>query len=401
MGEVCYICGKELELSNQCKFCNLTFCDEHRLPEQHNCTNLPDRDWDTYRDLKNVREGYGWPKNKKTQTKPKTIWGEPNTKSSAEKEKPVDDTMSANKEQIEPSKIPTPVSAVSTNNQILYLVIVILALGLFAEFVYFSNKIDVEKDIRIEEISKIMSQFEDLQDTIIDKLETISSLESEISMLRETISQLESEKVELQGIIDSLINPRAELFNNYIEVDGKNVLSQANTFSHFTNLNRRDTACLYKEYTGSSTNFEHKFGFRIFQIDANAERVLRVSLLSYTEIVNDYYSILQSNGNLLAICVGSDTPNKFYLVIGENYQGEGYGSLHSKQLNLNTYYNVVFKKQGLIITTTILDVNSNVIDIITYNMRHQFNINYIMCPQSMGYTYGDFICSGYITNLVL
>ena len=71
MGDICYICGKEVDIPYRCSYCNLTFCDEHRLPEQHNCTMLPDRDWDTYRNLKNGREGYGWP------FKPKTTYRQP------------------------------------------------------------------------------------------------------------------------------------------------------------------------------------------------------------------------------------------------------------------------------------------------------------------------------------
>jgi hypothetical protein len=55
---ICYVCGKETELPHRCQFCNLTYCDEHRLPEQHNCINVPDRDWDTFRELKTAREGY-------------------------------------------------------------------------------------------------------------------------------------------------------------------------------------------------------------------------------------------------------------------------------------------------------------------------------------------------------
>ncbi len=46
---ICYFCGKEVELPFRCPYCNLTFCDDHRLPEQHNCVGLPDRGWDTYR----------------------------------------------------------------------------------------------------------------------------------------------------------------------------------------------------------------------------------------------------------------------------------------------------------------------------------------------------------------
>jgi len=66
---ICYVCGKETELPYKCTYCGLTFCSEHRLPEQHNCIKLPERNWDIFRELKNQREGYGWiryTKNKRT-----------------------------------------------------------------------------------------------------------------------------------------------------------------------------------------------------------------------------------------------------------------------------------------------------------------------------------------------
>ena len=37
----CEYCGKEVLLPFRCKFCGGYFCEEHRLPENHNCPNLP------------------------------------------------------------------------------------------------------------------------------------------------------------------------------------------------------------------------------------------------------------------------------------------------------------------------------------------------------------------------
>ncbi|MEM3579909.1 MAG: AN1-type zinc finger domain-containing protein [Candidatus Bathyarchaeia archaeon] len=39
----CEQCGKEVDLPFECKFCRGHFCIEHRLPENHNCPNLPPR----------------------------------------------------------------------------------------------------------------------------------------------------------------------------------------------------------------------------------------------------------------------------------------------------------------------------------------------------------------------
>ena len=37
---ICYHCGKEIDEQQRCPLCNLTFCEEHMPPEQHNCIAL-------------------------------------------------------------------------------------------------------------------------------------------------------------------------------------------------------------------------------------------------------------------------------------------------------------------------------------------------------------------------
>jgi hypothetical protein len=41
----CSICGERVILPYRCSYCGLYFCDEHRLPENHNCSGLPKRKW--------------------------------------------------------------------------------------------------------------------------------------------------------------------------------------------------------------------------------------------------------------------------------------------------------------------------------------------------------------------
>ena len=56
---ICYYCGKDIEMAHRCSYCNLTFCDDHRIPEKHNCVKQPNRNWDTYRKLGGAREKAG------------------------------------------------------------------------------------------------------------------------------------------------------------------------------------------------------------------------------------------------------------------------------------------------------------------------------------------------------
>lgn len=51
IGGTCYHCGKDVDLPFKCTYCGLFFCDEHRLPEQHKCINLPKRRWDSYKKI--------------------------------------------------------------------------------------------------------------------------------------------------------------------------------------------------------------------------------------------------------------------------------------------------------------------------------------------------------------
>jgi len=51
----CEYCGKEVDLPFKCPFCGHYFCIEHRLPENHDCPNLPPRtplgSWQTRKEM--------------------------------------------------------------------------------------------------------------------------------------------------------------------------------------------------------------------------------------------------------------------------------------------------------------------------------------------------------------
>lgn len=40
---LCYFCGEEVDFPHRCSYCNLSLCDKHRLPENHNCVKMPSR----------------------------------------------------------------------------------------------------------------------------------------------------------------------------------------------------------------------------------------------------------------------------------------------------------------------------------------------------------------------
>ncbi|MDF1557250.1 MAG: rhomboid family intramembrane serine protease [ANME-2 cluster archaeon] len=40
MSGICSVCGKKEMLPYKCKFCGWTYCSQHRLPENHECTGL-------------------------------------------------------------------------------------------------------------------------------------------------------------------------------------------------------------------------------------------------------------------------------------------------------------------------------------------------------------------------
>jgi hypothetical protein len=39
----CEVCGKDVLMPFECNFCGGSFCEEHRLPENHNCKGAPPR----------------------------------------------------------------------------------------------------------------------------------------------------------------------------------------------------------------------------------------------------------------------------------------------------------------------------------------------------------------------
>lgn len=41
----CQLCKRDVVLPFRCNYCGQLFCDDHRLPEQHLCPNLPKRGW--------------------------------------------------------------------------------------------------------------------------------------------------------------------------------------------------------------------------------------------------------------------------------------------------------------------------------------------------------------------
>ena len=52
---ICYHCGKEVLIPHRCPYCNLSYCDEHHIPETHFCTKVPKRKWDTYKKIQEAR----------------------------------------------------------------------------------------------------------------------------------------------------------------------------------------------------------------------------------------------------------------------------------------------------------------------------------------------------------
>jgi hypothetical protein len=48
----CLVCGKVVDLPRKCSYCKGIYCDEHALPELHNCKSLPARGWAVYKAFK-------------------------------------------------------------------------------------------------------------------------------------------------------------------------------------------------------------------------------------------------------------------------------------------------------------------------------------------------------------
>jgi len=79
---LCYICGKEVDLPFRCSYCNLSFCDEHRLPENHNCVNMPSRSraHKASKGLVSSTSRKSMLRSSKEKEKPKSQWKETTTR---------------------------------------------------------------------------------------------------------------------------------------------------------------------------------------------------------------------------------------------------------------------------------------------------------------------------------
>jgi len=342
MGDVCYYCGKEVDLGYRCNFCNLVFCDEHRLPEQHNCSYMPSRDWETYRNLKNAREGYGWPisRRKKNSKTPNQSKYSKEIKPDEELDKNEIDTT--DKENLYPHNSESQNIMNSEKDKKIYiwlivLTVAIIGIGLYATGYY-----------------KIIGDFLDFSDT-----EDFTSLQTSDSLRRYSITK------------DSV---------------------------YFTELNRRDTnQYIFKPFT-SNGNFVHEFDLIITSIDTKADQYLRVNLVSYTDQLGDYWTLMNNGGSQICLSAGSVSNNKFVLILMETNGSQLSAGTNSAGLDLNQNYHVVIEREGNSIIAEIYD-DGNFVTATSYTLNYPHNVNYVMLLQSMGYPNGNLNVSGLIQNL--
>lgn len=144
---ICYLCGKETDLEYRCPYCNLTFCEEHRLPEQHNCVNLPERDWDVYRN-ESIRIGRFIP----TQSKERLLGGfdrpilHPDGTSKKEYEKDTDTSFIRKNAKIERQREKQKPSAL---NRIPHVIIVLLLIAASLIIIHELGYIDLYQIIEV------------------------------------------------------------------------------------------------------------------------------------------------------------------------------------------------------------------------------------------------------------
>jgi len=329
MGDVCHYCGKEVDLGYRCNFCNLVFCEKHRLPEQHNCSHMPDRNWETYRNLKNAREGYGWPisrrkKNSKT----------PNQSEYSKERKP--------DEELNKIEIDTTDKEHLEKNKKIYIWLMVLTVAIIGIGLYVTG------------YYKVIEAFLDFSD-----VEDFTSFQTSDSLRRYSIT--------------------------------KNSV-------YFTELNRRDTnQYIFKPFT-SNGNFILEFDLVITSIDAKADQYLRVNLVSYTDQLGDYWTLMNNGGSQICLSVGSVSNNKYFLILIETYGSKLSAGTNSADLDLNQNYHVVIEIYGNSIIAEIYD-DGNFATATSYTLNYPHNINYIMLLQSMGYPNGNLNVSGLIQNL--
>jgi hypothetical protein len=191
---------------------------------------------------------------------------------------------------------------------------------------------------------------------------------------------------------------QGEDFTTYFESDSLNRLSQTEETSRFT-MNRLDEDIyLYRLYDDNG-DFTHRFKFYLTSIDPKSI-FLRVNLICYSDSLGNFIKIKNEGGSQIFLSAGSRSTGKFFLMFIESQDKVDKISRESVLLDLHNEYEVIIKRKDNHFTIKILD-EGNEIDEISYILQQHHEINYLMCPQSLGYPRGDLTVSGVIRNLIL
>ncbi len=202
----------------------------------------------------------------------------------------------------------------------------------------------------------------------------------------------------LEGIFNNF--KTSEDLTTYTLSDTSNRFSLDTNQITFTALNRRDkNEYVYKSF--QETNFIHKISLEITSIQSTQSQRLRFNLLTYSNGLGNYNELWEAGNDQIVISVGSISNGHFYLVLIETKNRQYDGSERSSELVINKEHQVIFSKQGQLVTVEILDNDGNLIDKISYTLAFNHQIEYILCLQSMGYPNGDFRSSGVLGNLIL
>jgi hypothetical protein len=201
------------------------------------------------------------------------------------------------------------------------------------------------------------------------------------------------------GILDNLTNTKED-FSTYTESDNTNQLSFSKNTISFNALNRRTkNTYLYKPFEDSK-DFNHWFKFRITDIPNSAEQYLRINLISYTNGLGDFWNLYNGVNSQIFLSVGCEVKNKFFLVLGEHYNGEAYGSQRTDLLDINTEYEVEIDRHDNHFSIAIYE-SGQVTSTISYDSAYSHDLIYILCCQSLGYPNGNYAVSGSIYDLIL
>ena len=191
-------------------------------------------------------------------------------------------------------------------------------------------------------------------------------------------------------------------FDDYIEVDALNRLSQGDTFSNWTNMDRTDNNIyLYRDYgVDYFDDFVHEFELYVDSAPPSAGPLVLVMVTCYTDGLGDWIALRGASTDQIAIVVASTNDEAGYRIqMRESFAGSDENTLGAVEFDEDTIYYLRAIKEGTMWRASIFDdaARTNLLENVTLTLDADHKLRYHLPPQSPDFPTSK-VHTGYINN---